>query len=104
VEKAKEKDPVSLTQEELDKIDNLDLSDKHRKTFDIYRFCAETSLSFIDYNTLTEDIEIDSDETVWIKLGRDKTDTRQRVPLNEKAMSIFKRYGSDIYLLQAVKH
>jgi hypothetical protein len=53
VEKAKEKDPVSLTQEELDKIENLDLSDKHRKTFDIYRFCAETSLSFIDYYTLT---------------------------------------------------
>jgi len=100
VEKAKEKDPVSLTQEELDKIDALDLSDTHRKTFDIYRFCAETSLSFVDYDTLCEDdIIIDAENIVWIKLGRDKTDTRQRVPLNPKAMSIFKRYGSDIYSL-----
>ncbi|MDI9875061.1 tyrosine-type recombinase/integrase [Flectobacillus rivi] len=78
----------------------MGLPDSHRRTFDIYRFCAETSLSFTDYDTLCEeDIEIDSDNTLWIKLGRDKTDTRQRVPLNEKAMNIFNRYGSDVKTL-----
>jgi integrase len=100
VDKAKEKDPISLTQQELDKIDNLNLSNTHRKTFDIYRFCAETSLSFTDYYTLCEeDVEIDLEGTIWIKLGRDKSDTRQRVPLNPKAMEIFKRYGSDVKTL-----
>jgi hypothetical protein len=69
VDKAKAKDPVSLTQEELDRLIKW-IKDSHRKTFDIYRFCAETSLSFTDYDTLCEeDIEIDSDNTLWIKLG-----------------------------------
>ncbi|MDI9857972.1 tyrosine-type recombinase/integrase [Flectobacillus roseus] len=100
VDKAKAKDPVSLTQEELDKIDKMDLNENHRKTFDIYRFCAETSLSFTDYDTLCdEDIEMDSDNTLWIKLERDKTETRQSVPLNEKAMEIFNKYGSDVKTL-----
>jgi integrase len=78
----------------------MDLNENHRKTFDIYRFCAETSLSFTDYDTLCdEDIEMDSDNTLWIKLERDKTDTRQSIPLNEKAMDIFNKYGSDVKTL-----
>lgn len=94
IEKAKSKDPISLTKYELDKMDKLELSEKLRKTVDIYRFCAETSLSFCDYNTLDEtEYELDEDGTPWIVLGRDKSDTPQRIPLNDKALEIFNKYG-----------
>lgn len=94
IEKAKTKEPVSLTKEEMDKMEALELSPIQRTTLDIYRFCAETSLSYTDYISLSdEDIEIDKEKTIWIKLSREKTDTSQRIPLNSKALEIFQQYG-----------
>ena len=78
----------------MDKMEALELSPIQRTTVDIYRFCAETSLSYTDYISLSdEDIEIDKEKTIWIKLSREKTDTSQRIPLNSKALEIFQQYG-----------
>ncbi|NBA78605.1 tyrosine-type recombinase/integrase [Emticicia sp. ODNR4P] len=94
IEKAKAKEPVSLTKEEMDKMEALELSPVQRLTLDIYRFCAETSLSYTDYNSLSDErVEIDKDKTIWIKLNREKTDITQRIPLNDKALEIFCKYG-----------
>lgn len=94
IEKAKAKEPVSLTKEEMDKMEALELSPIQRTTLDIYRFCAETSLSYTDYTSLSDEhIEIDKEKTIWIKLSREKTDTSQRIPLTPKALEIFQQYG-----------
>ena len=99
VTKAAGKEPITLEADELQLIENLRLSGKLHPdlciTADIYRFCAETSLSNIDYNNLKNSmLTISKTGTWWIHTTRQKSDVKQRIPMSIKAIEIVERYGS----------
>ena len=94
IETPPEKDPVYPTQKELDRMIAIAHSDpKYTKTMEIYLFCCFTSLSIGDYLSLSEnDFGKDEDGTMWISKERGKTDTWQRIPLNDQAMKLIERH------------
>ena len=99
IENAPEKDPVSLETWELELIEDLrasgELNEHLCKTADIYRFCAETSLSFCDYISLkNEMLTVTPEARIWIHCYRAKSKVLHRIPLTKAAIEILKRYGS----------
>ncbi len=94
VELPKEKDPIYVTSKELNRmIEAANGHESYQDTMDIYRFCCYTSLSYIDYHTLhAGNFDTDEDGTLWIYTSRDKTGTRQRIPLHQRAIDIIEKY------------
>jgi integrase len=93
-----EKDPISLETFELDKLEKIKNSGELNQdlcvTIDIFRFCAETSLSYTDYCTLNDNMmSVAVNGTKWIKRYRQKSDKQHRIPLTPKALEIIDVYG-----------
>ncbi|PWK27152.1 phage integrase family protein [Arcicella aurantiaca] len=99
IENAPDKEPISLDRAELQKIEDAQndgrLNDDLSITADIYRFCAETSLSHGDYNSLRNSMmKTGKNGTKWINRPRGKTKVEHRIPLSEKALDILNKYGT----------
>jgi len=85
-------DIVTLNEKELDKLENLDLSDKENlrldKTRDLFLFACYTGARFSDiFNINRSDIK----ENVWY-LRQVKTKATTEIPLIDKAVNILKKY------------
>ena len=94
-------EPVFLESDELQMVEELRLSGLLHPdlciTADIYRFCMETSLSNIDYDTLTNKLLVKSKNgTHWIIRPRQKSGVKHRIPLTPKALEIIERYGGTL--------
>lgn len=83
--------PVSLDTKEMDAFIKLELSRDLDECRDIFLFCAATSLAYIDYLRLADNMH-------WIyegmihNPGRQKTGTPQNIPLNDSAQDILDKY------------
>jgi site-specific recombinase XerD len=88
------KDAVFLTQEELSKIENKEISNKRlNKVRDIFLFSTYTSYAPVDAEKLTTDNLIkENDGTLWIKTNRTKTRTKSNVPILPPVERIINRY------------
>ncbi|MCC5922480.1 MAG: site-specific integrase [Crocinitomicaceae bacterium] len=94
-----------LTQEELDvlrfkKIDNPRLSEVR----DVFVFCCYTGFAYSDiykfeYDAITKGI----DGEYWLSTNRQKTGTRESVPLLPVALQIIERYRDHEYCIEANK-
>ena len=94
-----------LLPEELEKLENLRFSHKHktmRQVLDAFLFCCYTGLRYSDFCNLKRDSFISREDGLWLILRTVKTDSEIHLPLhllfNGKALAILKRY--DCYLEQ----
>ena len=84
-----------LTEEELQKIMNLDLKDFPRLDLvrDTFVFCCFCGLAFIDISTLTRDqIVTDDNGEIWIRKSRQKTGEVSTIPLLDIPRKIAEKY------------
>lgn len=84
-----------LTEEELQKIMNLDLKDFPRLDLvrDTFVFCCFCGLAFIDISTLTRDqIVTDDNGEMWIRKSRQKTGEVSTIPLLDIPRKIAEKY------------
>ncbi|RXG11238.1 site-specific recombinase XerD [Leeuwenhoekiella aestuarii] len=83
-----------LTEEEIQKIINLDLKmERLDQVRDIFIFCCFTGLAYADVKKLNRgDISIGVDGEEWIKTKRSKTDTRSNIPILPIAKTIIEKY------------
>lgn len=83
-----------LTQDELDKLEHLELQDEHlRITRDIFIFCCYTGLAYADVKNLTENQIVQGiDREYWIYSRRAKSGQLLKIPLLDKAMAILETY------------
>lgn len=93
--KAKAKERLFLTQEELESVTNKKLTiDRLQQVRDIFVFCCYTGLSYADIKKLQKHEMgkgIDGDQ--WIFTERQKTNTASRIPLLPAAIQILNRYS-----------
>lgn len=93
--KAKAKERLFLTQEELEGMTNKKFTiDRLQQVRDIFVFCCYTGLSYADIKKLQRHEMgkgIDGDQ--WIFTERQKTDTASRIPLLPAAIQILNRYS-----------
>lgn len=93
--KAKAKERLFLTQEELETMTEKKLAiERLQQVRDIFVFCCYTGLSYADIKKLQRHEVgkgIDGDE--WIFTERQKTDTASRIPLLPAAVQILNRYS-----------
>lgn len=83
-------DIVTLTEKELNQLENLDLSDDPRldKTRDLFLFACFTGARFSDIHNIDR---ADIKENVWY-LRQIKTRNITEIPLIDKALNILKKY------------
>jgi len=83
-----------LTEEEIQKIINLDLKmERLDQVRDIFIFCCFTGLAYADVKKLNKgDISVGADGEEWIKTKRSKTDTRSNIPILPIAKTIIEKY------------
>lgn len=82
-----------LTDEELDSITNIDLSDSNMAlSKDLFVFGCWTGISFIDMKNLTVDNLININGSLWISSRRQKTGVPFQIKLLDIPMQILKRY------------
>jgi integrase len=86
---------VFLTQEEVDKIIDLDIKLKRLdRVRDLFVFCIHTGVSFCDVIDLRMDhINEDKQGTKWIKNKRIKTSVEYMVPVLPIAQKIMDKYA-----------
>lgn len=93
--KAKAKERLFLTQEELETMTNKKLTiERLQQVRDIFVFCCYTGLSYADIKKLQRHEMgkgVDGDQ--WIFTERQKTDTASRIPLLPAAVQILNRYS-----------
>ena len=87
----------SLTQQELDKLENKKFRvARLQQVLDMFLFSCYTGLAYIDLSELTpENIITGIDGELWIYTSRAKTDTNVRVPLLPKAKKLMEKYRED---------
>lgn len=83
-----------LTEEEIQKIINLDLKmERLDQVRDIFIFCCFTGLAYADVKKLNRgDISVGADGEEWVKTKRSKTDTRSNIPILPIAKVIIEKY------------
>ncbi len=92
--KIKTKEAVFLTQEELNSIENIQLSvDRLDRVRDIFLFSCYTGYAPVDACKLTrENIIKDGYENLWIKTERAKTNIKANVPVLPSCKKIIDKY------------
>lgn len=93
---------VVLTQAEIqDMIDTKILMPRLAKIRDVFVFCCFTGFAYSDVYKLNRDaLSIGIDGEYWITTRRQKTGTRESVPLLPVAMAAVKRYENDPYCVK----
>lgn len=93
--KAKAKEKEFLTEDELEKIANKEVTiDRLIQVRDTFVFCCYTGLAYADVQKLQRhQIAKGVDGEQWIFTNRKKTDTASRIPLLAAAEDIVKRYA-----------
>ena len=82
-----------LTNTELKKIQEIELSPRLDRARDMFVFCCYSGLAFIDAkNLLKKDIQIGQDGGHWIKTKRQKTNQKCDIPLLKKPLEILEKY------------
>lgn len=93
-----ETDQIYLNQQELDKLYNLDLSNKPTLEIarDIFLIGCYTAQRFSDYNRITEkNIKTLANETKIIELIQAKTGERVNIPIHWQLEAILKKYDNN---------
>jgi len=91
----KQKNLIFLTWDELQNLNNLDLSNKKRleQIRDIYCFCCFTSLRYSDIKNLKKnDIKTDNNNNLYLEILTLKTIQAARIELNKYALAIWNKY------------
>lgn len=85
-----------LTQEEIDRIAQLDLKvERLSITRDIFIFCVYSSLGYAEVESLSPDnITTGMDGDLWLNIQRKKTRKNYQIPLFQKAIEILEKYKS----------
>lgn len=83
-----------LTDEELNRLENLDLNNvRLDQVRDLFVFSCYTGLAYSDVSQLTQaDLNRDLEGNHWLYTNRQKTDTTVKVPLLPKAQMILNKY------------
>jgi len=91
-----------LTEEEIQKIINLDLKmERLDQVRDIFIFCCFTGLAYADVKKLNRgDISVGTDGEEWVKTKRSKTDTRSNIPILPIAKVIIEKYKDNELLIE----
>ena len=99
--KLKVTEAVFLSQEELNKIENLNLTNTRLdRVRDIFLFSCYTGYAPVDACKLTKDnIILDNDGNPWIKTERTKTKIKANVPLLPITQKIIDKYDGKQYTL-----
>ena len=99
--KLKVTEAVFLSQEELNKIENLNLTNTRLdRVRDIFLFSCYTGYAPVDACKLTKDnIILDNDGNPWIKTERTKTKIKANVPLLPITQKIIDKYDGYQYTL-----
>ncbi|MGB2371577.1 MAG: phage integrase SAM-like domain-containing protein, partial [Flavobacteriales bacterium] len=82
-----------LTNTELKKIEEIELSPRLDRARDMFVFSCYSGLAFIDAkNLLKKDIQIGQDGGHWIQTKRQKTNQKCDIPLLKKPLEILEKY------------
>jgi len=91
------KEVVYLSPEQLKKLGETDFQVKRiQQIKDMFVFCCYTGLAFKEMDSLKkQDIIVDFDGQLWIRVKRSKTERSYKVPLLPKPHDIMKRYEDE---------
>ena len=82
-----------LTNTELKKIEEIELSPRLDRARDMFVFSCYSGLAFIDAkNLLKKDIQLGQDGGQWIQTKRQKTNQKCDIPLLNKPLEILEKY------------
>ena len=88
------KDVISLTIEELSRIEHLNLDfERLERVKDVFLFSCYTGMAFCDVCTFTNADIYCNGSVKYIKRRRKKTNVAYVVPLNDKALAILNKYN-----------
>lgn len=95
--KYEKEDPVFLTQDELDRLQNKDLDiDRLDRVRDIFVFSCYTGLGYSDAEKLKQsDIKTDNQGKKYLSIPRKKTTQISRIQLLKPALEIINKYRDD---------
>ncbi|MBN2682554.1 MAG: integrase catalytic domain-containing protein [Bacteroidales bacterium] len=97
----KKTDRGFLTEEELGILINKKFKIKRLEQIrDCFLFSCFTGLVHVDLKKLNKtNIEMDSLGTYWIKINRQKTDTKSSIPILSVTQQLIEKYANDEYCL-----
>ena len=100
------KDIEFLTEEEIEKIYNLEIDNKSLSDVrDAFILQASTGLAYIDiYNLKKEDINIDEDGTHYIVKNRQKTSTQYTTVVLEKGVEVLRKHNYQLHIISNQKY
>ena len=88
------KDVISLTIEELSRIEHLNLDfERLERVKDVFLFSCYTGMAFCDVCTFSETDIYCNGSIKYIRRRRKKTNVAYVVPLNDKALAILNKYN-----------
>ena len=95
-----------LTEEEIDKIYNLEIENKSLSDVrDAFILQASTGLAYIDvYNLKKEDIQIDEAGTHYIVKNRCKTNTQYVTVVLDKGVDVLKKHNYQLHIISNQKY
>lgn len=91
------KEVIFLTVDELQKLEaqSFEIS-RIEKVKDLFIFCCYTGLAYKEMAFLTkEDIVLEFDDNLWLKIHRSKTKKGYKIPLLPKALEIINKYKDE---------
>lgn len=103
----KPKKPISLTTEELQRLEMYHFaSDSLQRVADSYVFMCYTGFAYVDYTTFQKEAHLrqGEDRMEWIYKERGKTDEEAILPLFQKARRILEKYKGDLPLISNQKY
>jgi site-specific recombinase XerD len=91
-----------LTQQELEIIINKDFDlDRMKEVRDVFIFCCYTGFAYADvYKFQQNAVMIGLDGNYWLSTNRQKTGTKEKVPLLPIALEIIERYKDHEYCVE----
>jgi len=104
IQNAKKAIPVVVESNDLQIMSDFIFPKKQQEVCDAWLFCAETSLSFVDYINLRNEMLRYDDGIYWIAKARNKTDELQQIPLSERAVKLLFKYGNKLENLPKYKY
>ncbi len=95
-----ETDAIYLTEKELDKIYELDLSSKKKEHFvkarDLFIIAARTALRFEDVTRIQEHHFIKNDKGIFLKMNTIKTNVTVMIPFKKQVLEIYNKYNGNL--------